>query len=300
MSWVAIEKCEDPLSGAEKLLRKLDFSAVAKDKVKVLIKPNLTTSDSAESGITSDVRVTEAIVEGLLNAGIRSITIGEGAGGASTMYALQKNGYVDLAKKHGLPIIDLNLDESVLVDVPDPLSMRRVKVSKTVYESDFRISVAKLKIHSIAVTTGTMKNMMGALSGRRWKLIVHSDIHNRLVDMNKAILPHFGIIDGIIGNQRDEVKVFPIKVGLLLGGFDPVAVDSIASEVMSVPWREVPYLVLAQDAGLGVADPAQIRIKGPSVEEVRRPFDRQGTIWAKTRTGFQILSGRIWQSIERA
>ena len=35
-------------------------------------------------------------------------------------------------------------------------------------------------------------------------------------------------------------------------------------------------------------------------ENVRRDFDRRGTIWAKTRTGFQIFSGRLWQVLEGA
>jgi len=36
------------------------------------------------------------------------------------------------------------------------------------------------------------------------------------------------------------------------------------------------------------------------VENVRRDFDRRGTIWAKTRTGLQVFSGRLWQVFEGA
>ncbi|MFQ5909899.1 MAG: DUF362 domain-containing protein [Thermoplasmata archaeon] len=300
MSTVAIERSDQAIQGTGDLLNKLDFSKKAKNKTRVLIKPNLTTSAGPETGITSDVRIVEAIIELLLDLGVENISIGEGAGGAQTMHAFEKNGYVALGKKYDLPVLDLNFDESVLLDVPEPLSMGKVRVSKTVYDSDFRISVAKLKIHSIAVTTGTMKNMMGVLSGRRWKLIVHSDIHNRIVDLNKVVLPHFGVIDGVVGNQRDEVKSYPIEAGVLIAGFDPVAVDSIASEIMAVPWREVPHLVLAQQAGLGIADSAKIEILGPRVEDVRQQFDRRVTVWAKARTGAQIFSGRVWQTVEGA
>jgi uncharacterized protein (DUF362 family) len=299
MTKVAVEQTEDPFQGTHNLLDKLDLSRI-ENKDRVLIKPNLTTSAGPETGITSDIRIVKAVIERLLDLDVRNITIGEGAGGTSTMYALQKNGYVDLGRKHGLKVLDLNMDDSVLVRIPEPLSMGKVRVSRTAYESDFRISVGKLKVHSIAVTTGCLKNMMGVLSGRRWKLIVHSDIHNRIVDLNRVVLPHLGIIDGIVGNQRDEVKSYPRKSGLLLGGYDPVAVDSIASEVMGVSWREVPHLLHAQTAGLGIADPAKIEILGPMVEEVKQVFDRRGTIWAKTRTGAQVFSGRLWQAIEGA
>ncbi|MFQ6127809.1 MAG: DUF362 domain-containing protein [Thermoplasmata archaeon] len=300
MTTVAIERTENPAEGTENLLEKLDFSRKAKHKSRVLIKPNLTTSAGPETGITTDFRIVETIIERLLDIGVENISLGEGSGGTSTMHALKANGYLDLGRKYGLRILDLNLDDSVLMDVPEPLSMKKVRVSKTIYESDFRISVAKLKIHSIAVTTGCLKNMMGVLSGSKWKLIVHSDVHNRIVDLNKVVLPNFGIIDGIVGNQRDEVKSYPIRAGVLIGGYDPVAVDSISSEIMTVHWRDVPYLVLAQEAGLGIADPAKIEILGPKVEDVRRKFDRRGTIWAKTRIGAQIFSGRVWQAVEGA
>jgi hypothetical protein len=36
------------------------------------------------------------------------------------------------------------------------------------------------------------------------------------------------------------------------------------------------------------------------VENVRRDFDRRGTIWARTRTGLQIFSGRLRQVLEGA
>ncbi|MFQ6107399.1 MAG: DUF362 domain-containing protein [Thermoplasmata archaeon] len=300
MSAVAVKRTDDPYRGTRRLLDVLDFSKKVRDKTSVLIKPNLTTSAGPESGITSDVRIAEAIIERLLDIGVENITIGEGAGGAATMHAFERNGYVDLGRRFGLPVLDLNFDDSVLLDVPEPLSMGRVRVSRTACDSDLRISVAKLKIHSIAVTTGCLKNMMGVLSGRRWKLIVHSDIHNRIVDLNKVVLPHLGIIDGIVGNQRDEVKSYPLRTGVLLGSFDPVGVDSIASEIMSVPWQEVSHLVLAHQAGLGVADPARIDVLGPQIADLRQTFDRRGTIWAKTRTGAQVLSGRLWQAIEGA
>ncbi|MCJ2564338.1 MAG: hypothetical protein LN417_09675 [Candidatus Thermoplasmatota archaeon] len=36
------------------------------------------------------------------------------------------------------------------------------------------------------------------------------------------------------------------------------------------------------------------------VENVLREFDRQGAFWAKTRTGPQILSRRLWRVLEAA
>ncbi|MCK4455477.1 MAG: hypothetical protein KAU99_03925 [Thermoplasmata archaeon] len=36
------------------------------------------------------------------------------------------------------------------------------------------------------------------------------------------------------------------------------------------------------------------------VENVRREFDGRGILRAKTRTGAQVFSGRVWQAVEGA
>ncbi len=62
----------------------------------------------------------------------------------------------------------------------------------------------------------------------------------------------------------------PIRLGLAAAGTDPVAVDAVAAAAMGFDPMRIGYLRLAHEAGLGVADLAQIEVVGDPVAKVRR------------------------------
>jgi len=292
MSIVALQRAGNPFEATLKALEATNFKNAVEGKKLVLIKPNLTTSATAQEGITTDPRVVEGILHALRECDVGRIVIGESSGGSSTLHCFQRNGYIDLAKKWRVELLDLDEDDSLLLKVPNPLSISELRISKKAHEADFRISVAKLKIHSLAVATACLKNMMGCLSGRKWKIIVHSDVQNRIVDLNKLILPHFGVVDVIVGNQVDEVVPYPIQMNAILAGKDVVAIDSVAAECMGVSWREVPYLLKAEQAGLGTADLDKIEVIGERIRDMKKTFDRRKSPWALIRTRFQVAIGK--------
>ncbi|MFQ6060046.1 MAG: DUF362 domain-containing protein [Thermoplasmata archaeon] len=299
MGAVSLRKVDDAFETTLQILEDTGFERMVEDVERILLKPNLTNSASPEMGITTDVRIVDAVLHKLFEVGKKNVVIGEGSGGGLTSNSFEKNGYLGLAKKYGIALVDMDSDETVTVGVPNPLSSRRLGIARTAYDSDFRVSIAKLKIHSIGVVTGCLKNMMGCLAGKRWKAIVHSKVHERVVDLNKIVTPHFGIIDGIVGNQVDEVVSNPVRMDLLIAGDDVVSVDSVAAECMCVPWKEVPHLVLAEMEGLGIANPERYSVLGESIEDVRKEFDRRKSIWAKVRTGSQTLLGRLLSILQR-
>lgn len=292
MPQVLIEKGEEPFDSTLRILEKLNLREIVEGKENILIKPNLVTASSPEMGITTDMRVVEAILHHLEDVKA-SIIIGEGSGGCPTEIAFRRNRYNELTRRYRVKLLDLNKDDAVKVRVAKPLSISELKVSRTAYKSDFRISVGKLKIHSIGIVTACLKNMMGALSGRRWKLIVHAKVHKRIVDLNKIILPHFGIVDGIVGNEIDEIVSNPVQMNVVIAGRDAVSVDSVSAECIGVDWRDVQYLVLAEREHLGIADIERIDVVGHRIEEVKRKFRRNRTLWAIVRTGSERVYGYL-------
>ena len=81
----------------------------------VLIKPNLVKPSLSGSGIITDARVTEAVVELVLEHGPRRVTIGEGSsvgydfpGQVDSLAAMEVSGTAEVARKFGLQMIDLN------------------------------------------------------------------------------------------------------------------------------------------------------------------------------------------------
>jgi uncharacterized protein (DUF362 family) len=301
MSLVFIERSEGYERAFEATLRLLEKSKVSEvlPPRNILVKPNLVTADGSREGITTDVSIVDAILHFLKEQGCGNLTVGEGCGAGPTHTAFKINGYPEVARKHGVHLVDLDTSEGIELDVPHPLSVKRLRIAKVAYEADFRISVAKLKVHSIGVMTGCLKNMMGCLSGKKWKLVVHADVQKRIIDLNRLVKPHFGIVDGIIGNEVEECDPNPVPMNILIGGNDCVSVDAVSAECMGIGWNEVPHLVMAEREGLGTADIDKIQVSGENVEKIRKKFERKSGPWTYIRTRSEIIAGKIFGSIRR-
>lgn|GEM_PF-5275001 len=61
-----------------------------------------------------------------------------------------------MARKYGVRLLDFHRDRKILVNVPKPLSLKRICVAETSYNM-FRISVAKLKTHTLAGISLSLK-----------------------------------------------------------------------------------------------------------------------------------------------
>jgi uncharacterized protein (DUF362 family) len=162
MSRVAIVKGTRPVEMTVKALEKIgsEVDGLLSEKRPILIKPNYINSRHPSTGITTDARVLEGIVEFLRKRKVQEIAIGAGSGFADTFEAFQAAGVDAVAERWGVKLVDLNKDEFVEVKPPDPLSLKSVKLAKTALESTI-ISVPKLKPHRIATITLSLKNMMG-------------------------------------------------------------------------------------------------------------------------------------------
>ena len=249
----------------------------------ILIKPNYVTDDLPSTGVTVDPDIVAGIVKYLLDNGFNNIIVAEGGMECYDMPSVfEKVGLTDVLKPYGIIPIDLNNDEMVEVVIDDATALRKVTVAKTYLEADAIISVSKLKVHCLADVTLCMKNMMGGL---RPKNIMHSRIHEKIVDLNRYFTPRLSIIDGIIGGQCHETACCPVASNVLVGGEDVVAVDSIGAYLMNYEPTEVDYLMRAKDAGLGECDMDNITVvmdgvisDGTSTQNaikgLRRHYDR--------------------------
>jgi uncharacterized protein (DUF362 family) len=109
------------------------------------------------------------------------------------------------------------------------------------------------------------------------------------VDICAARPIDLAIIDGITAMRGGEgpwcvkgSKVEPTSPGLLIAGFNPVSTDAVATAAMGYPDPRAQgvrpfescdnHLLLAEEAGLGIADLAQIDVRGLAVEKARYPY----------------------------
>jgi uncharacterized protein (DUF362 family) len=271
MSEVAIVKGTNPQEVTVKALTMIDAVKGLQTEKPVLLKPNYINARHPSTGITTDARVVEGIIKYLKKECVDEIIVGEGCGHSDTFKAFKVAGIDLLEDKYGITLIDLNKDILVEVFPPDPLALKKVKLAKTVLETNI-ISVPKLKLHGGAGVTLGLKNMMGVM---RPKGSMHNGrLSKNIADLASAVPPHLTVIDGIIAGEGHETSGNPVKMDLVITGMDPVAVDAVGAAVMGVSPMKVKHLIHSMNKGLGTCDLSQIRIIGEALDKVSKKFRR--------------------------
>jgi len=274
MRKVAVVKGTNPIETTVKALEMIrsDIDSVLSERKPILIKPNYINSKHPSTGITTDSRVIEGIVKFLREHKIKEeIIIGEGSGFSDTFQAFKVAGVDAVAERWGVKLVDLNKDEFVEVNPPNPLSLKKVRVAKTALESII-ISVPKLKPHRIATVTLSLKNMMGALAS---KGSMHMGrLSRNIADLASVLRPSISVIDGIIAGEGHETSGNPVEMNLIIAGTDPVAVDAVGAAVMGISPTDVKHLLLAEKKGLGTCHLEEITVLGEPIEKVKRKFRR--------------------------
>jgi uncharacterized protein (DUF362 family) len=129
------------------------------------------------------------------------------------------------------------------------------------------IHLPTIKTHVFTTTTGAMKNAFGGLLNERrhW---THPVIHETLVDLltiQKKIHPGvFAVMDGTFAGDGPGPRcMIPHVKNVLLASADQVAIDAVAAALMGFdPMRDIRFIRLAHERGLGCGDPREIRIVG--------------------------------------
>jgi len=270
MSRVAIVKGTNPIDMTVKALEMVNAHDVLPMEKPILIKPNYINAKHPSTGITTDSRVIEGVVTFLRQHGMKEIIIGEGSGFADTSEAFRIAGVDDVAERWKIRMIDLNKDEFIEVNPPNPLTLKKVKIAKTALESTI-ISVPKLKPHRMAGVTLSLKNMIGVVTPKGY---MHNRLTQKIVDLVSIVKPSVAVIDGIIAGEGHETSGNPVEMNLIIAGTDPVAVDAVGAAVMSIPPENVKHLSLAEEAGLGTSRLERIEILGEPIERVKRKFKK--------------------------
>lgn len=253
---VYILKGSDPYKTTKKLLDKMNFFLSNKRVfIKANVQPNRDTS--------TNVNVIRAILEKLNDC---KVVIGGNVGITGRPFKI--NNYYGLKKEFDVELLDLERDDIAIKKVRDPIRFKEFPVAKSSVNADYVINVAKLKIHSHAKVTMCLKNFFGCIPGRI-KLTIHPFINDAIHDYMQIFRSDLNIIDGIVGNQNDEVTSHPVRSNVMIGGYDALCVDIVGSRCMGVDPREVEYLRLLN------YDSRKIEIIGERIEDVAMDYSRR-------------------------
>jgi uncharacterized protein (DUF362 family) len=157
-----------------------------------------------------------------------------------------------------------------------------------------------VKTHGHAVMTGAVKNSFGGLL-REVRHYAHKYMHEVLVDllyMQRELHPAvFTVMDGTVaGDGAGPRTMIPRVKNLILAATDSVAIDAIAAKLMGFDPMSIPFLRMAHERGLGIADPRDIELVGDDVSAENFGFKtrRSLVIW-----GDQMIRRGFLRPLER-
>ena len=226
----------------------------------IIIKPNLTNADPPP--VTTPVGAAEAVLNYCRGHSCAEVLIAEGCGSGTTAETFHANGYDDLARRYGIRLVDLNEEPAVLLEDSEALVLKSFHMPEIVRDA-FVISLPILKDHSFTKTTISMKNMFGIAPGPYYsgswnKSKLHSpSTHKSTVDICRYKKPDLSIVDAVTALSGMHLAGDPKQLDTILAGFDPVAVDTVGSEMLGHKAQKIEYLKLAH-GWLGTMDDINI------------------------------------------
>ncbi|TMQ28654.1 MAG: DUF362 domain-containing protein [Deltaproteobacteria bacterium] len=184
------------------------------------------------------------------------------------------NGYVPIFKHYGVPVRYNFKPEDMTWSVYRPRA--KMRVLDTIFPEGIQIPDAfhgtnivhlpTVKCHIYTTTTGAMKNAFGGLLNTR-RHYTHSWIHETLVDLlaiqQEIHAGLFAVMDGTTAGDGPGPRTMrPVIKDVMLASADQVAIDAVAASMMGFDPLTIPYLRLADEAGLGNARREAIDIAG--------------------------------------
>lgn len=137
------------------------------------------------------------------------------------------------------------------------------------------VHLPTVKTHVFTTITGAMKNAFGGLlhRNRHW---THSVIHETLVDLlmiQQEIHPGiFAVMDGTFAGDGPGPRAMRFhEKNVILASADQVAIDAVSARLQGFDPLSIPFLRIAHEMGLGIADPHEIEVVGDP-EELEHPW----------------------------
>lgn len=260
--------------------------------------------DREVNGITSDWRVTKAVLTMVreLNPDGK-VYIMEGSATGSTRDVMEYfhytpeylegvDGFICLEEDCG-EWHDFHAPQVVKVELPDGLLHKSYYFNRILYEADVVISIPTLKTSSGVVVTGGIKNVsIGTPPGNLYGVapdnpsktamvshkITDGELDKWIYDYYMARPVNYVVVDGLQGFQSGPVPMSherketdKMNMGIIMGGKDAVAVDTVCSLISGWDPQSVGYLnMFRENTNLGETE--QIRVKGAYVDELRKKF----------------------------
>ena len=234
---------------------------------RVLLKPNMVEYEPG-TAINTHPLVVAGAAAALKRAGAASVVVAEGPGHRRDVeYLLSSTGLGDYLREGRIRFTDLNHDDVRMVKLAGGFTgLKELALPVELLNSDFVVTMPKLKTHHWAGMTCSMKNLFGVVPGAVYgwpKNILHMrGIYESILDLTATVKPQLAIVDAITAMEGDgPIMGKPRALGFIAMGTDPVAVDATCARIIGLAPEKIGYLLEA-DGRLGNMTDARIEHRG--------------------------------------
>lgn len=272
MSRVAVVRGERALEPVYRAMTLIDYHEPLEPYDTVLIKVNLITSHTYETGITTDPIVVEAVINKVQELDKRALVVETEGGITSPDTAIHETGMMEVVERLDAEYVNMGkLEDKVELKVENPNKVKKFKVASIATEYPI-ITVPTMKtLHHTGITMG-LKNMFGMLTTRRKYPMHRHGMNNVIYDIVKTLPPTLSVIDGFYGKEgKGPWQGNPVQMNTIIASRDPVAADAVAARCIGMdPWS-IDHIRWLHEAGMGEID--KVEVVGDGIEAVYRKWD---------------------------
>ena len=121
---------------------------------------------------------------------------------------------------------------------------RKLFLSQTLLEADFRVSLSNLKTHNITGYTGACKNLFGCLPDSD-KSVYHPYLSKVVHDLVVAVQPDLSIVDAFYGMEKNgPIQGIDVDSGFRIISDNAIEADVYATKAVNYPTTNIGYLKL--------------------------------------------------------
>ncbi len=255
---------------------------------KVFVKPNVVTAHKPETIGNKACTPAEVVGTSLEviseKPGVNRVDLGENSSmGFPTRMCYKYAGYYhEIEKFKGkapAPVDIFCIDEEKRDEIfIGGMVHESLRVARRMARADHKVYLPKLKVHCVSNMTATVKLNVGICSDDE-RAIRHDFLLNeKIVDLLSVGHPDFTIMDAVdvgVGNEG-----FPVlrKLGLVIMGKNPIAVDLVGARLLGFSLSDLPYLARAIERGHRPESIEEVEIAGDltSLDDIDEAAKRIG------------------------
>jgi uncharacterized protein (DUF362 family) len=263
-AYLSVARGEDTAAITKAALQAIGgMERFVKNGYDVIIKPNICVEyHTFEYGATTNPIVVATLVTLAYGAGAKRVRVMDFPFGGTAENAYVKSGIKDAVEAAGGEMEIMNPNKYVDVSIPNAKSLNETTIYRDIMDCDLMIDVPTAKDHSMAKLTIGCKNLLGVIMDRG---AIHWDFTQRIPDLVGFVQPKLTIVDAVrtlmdhgpSGGSLDDVKIN----NTVIASHDVIAADSYATGLFEMTPSDLPYLVEANNRGLGVTDLDSLKIE---------------------------------------